>query len=486
MENVLQKLAEALAPELASVVGRQWGVGYKHDASGTPITVGYSHGPGGNLTFPGVDPVVFQTIVGNRGIMGQLPVNPSVFTNPTYLTITGVQATTGSHKDTVCENAPTAGLLKQCIVTSVFGRYELATPELELNRLGQRNDRADPMDLRMVGSPIYQAGPFASGPRSPATPADLLQNEISRKFWELNVAFHRLLSVQLWQGNPVNNSAGGGYKEMTGFDQLINTGYVDAETGGACPSVDADLKDFGCLNMTDNADALIRMMSYLYFTRRDLAQRTGVTPVRWVLAMRPELFWELTALWPCSYLTYMCQMGGNEQLVVNAADQVKFRDEMRAGSYLLINGDRIEVVVDDGIAYDTPTTNASVSEGCMCSDIYLVPMSVIGGQAVTFMEHFDYGNPSLNDALGGNLVLARAEGAFLTWIRQLNQCIVWQSKIEPRLVIRTPWLAGRLQNVEYCPAQVPRSPFPEDSYFVDGGRTSRPGPSYYSVWGSRQ
>ena len=153
MNDALRQLADMLAPELRSSHARQYGI--KHDASGTPIAVGYSHGPGGNLAFPGVDPAVFHTVVGNRGILGQLPTTPSLDTNPLFQVITGVQDVSGNEKNTVCENAPTAGLIKSCMLTSVFGRYERATPELEINRLGQRVNRGDPMDLAMIGSPIY-------------------------------------------------------------------------------------------------------------------------------------------------------------------------------------------------------------------------------------------------------------------------------------------------------------------------------------------
>ncbi len=79
--------------------------------------------------------------------------------------------------------------------------------------------------------------------------------------------------------------------------------------------------------------------------------------------------------------------------------------------YRLIDGERIDVILDDGINEDTPTTNANVTEGCFASDIYLIPMSVVGGRAVTFLEYFDYTNPSISTALG-NLVLAKVEGAF--------------------------------------------------------------------------
>ncbi len=485
--QALEALVEAIEPIMAQRQAEKFGISQKHDASGTPQATGYIHGPGGLLSFPGVDPAVFHTVVGNKGILGMLPTKGSIFANPLYEVITGVQTTTGAEKADVCDNAPHAGLKKACIITSPFGRYERATPELELNRLGKFNDRADPMDLTLVGSPIHQSGIFTGGSRSPDTPGDMLRNEISQKFWELNIAIHRLLSQQLWRGNPANNAVGGGYLEITGFDRIITTGYLDAVSGARCASIDSDLKDFnyGRIDAAPGGTNIVDALSSMYHYVKDLAERTGVTPVRWVFAMRPTAFWELTKVWPCSYLTYRCQTAANQQVVVEATQQVEFRDAMRAGKYLLIDGERVEVVLDDGIDEDDSVVNGSVPNGCFASDIYLIPMSVIGGRAVTYLEYFQYQNPAIQDALN-NMILGRIDGAFLTWPRQVNQCVVWQTKIEPRLVMRTPWLAGRLQNVLYCPLQHEREPFPDDGYFVDGGPTTRPGPSYYSLWNPPQ
>ena len=477
----IEALAKALYPALAAQAADK-GVGWKHDASGTPISSGYSHGPGGQLTFPGVDPALFHTIVGNRGIIGQLPAVPSVLTNPTFYVITGVRDVTGSEKDTVCEDAPVAGLMKGGKITSVFGRYERSTPELELNRLGQRNDRADPMDLSLVGSPMAATGPFSNGPGNPNVPGDMLTNEISRKMWELGISFHRLLATQLWTGDPANNSAGEGYKEMTGFEQLVITGHVDAETNLSLPSLDADLVSFAYANVADSGSALVDALAYMYMTRKDLAERTGMTPVRWVFAMRQELFWEITKIWPCSYLSYQCNLTGNAQLQINAADQVRMRDELRAGKYLMINGDRIEVVIDDGIPFTTNTTDANVTSGCFASDIYLIPMSVTGGRAVTFLEYADYSNASLSDAFALGDGGVRVLGPWLVAFARKIWCVKWQAKIEPRLIMRTPWLSGRLQNVMFCPTENARQPFPSDPYFTNGGESSRPGPSFYTPW----
>src|SRR3972149_10261286 len=118
--TLVKELAAALLPEMQQQMGRQYGVGFKHDSPGTPITVGYSHGPGGLLTFPGVDNRVFHTVMGNRSIMSQLPTTPSLYTNPTYYTITGVQGTTGNEAAANCDPSPVAGLMKACLTTSVF------------------------------------------------------------------------------------------------------------------------------------------------------------------------------------------------------------------------------------------------------------------------------------------------------------------------------------------------------------------------------
>lgn len=486
MTQVLEQLAQALGPILESQKGRGYGVTFKHNSDGTPSPYIYSHGPNGQLTWPGVDPAVFNATMGARTLLSQLPATPSLYTNPTYLTITGVQGDTGSEKNGVCDDAPVAGLMKSCLATSVFGRYERATPQLEINRLGQRLDRADPLDLRLVNSPISSNLPFGNGNTGESAPSDVLTNEIARKFWERNVSFHRLLAKQLWRGNPATgNTAGGGYKELTGLQLLVNTGYVDAETGVACPATDSYIRAFGFGRIDTAAGGanIVASLTDMMYQLESRADRAGVSPVRFAIAMKPQMFYQLTAVWPCQYLTTNCQTtGAGTPLFTNSSDAIRFRDEMRAGEYLLIDGKRYDVILDDGIPEtDGNDGGGNFPRGCFASDIYILPMSMVGGQSTLYLEYFQYSNPSIQDALAG-MVLARIEGAFITWPRQTNLCVEWQSKIEPRLVLRTPWLAGRISNVVYCPIQHERDVFPEDPYFADGGRTTRSGPSYHSLW----
>jgi hypothetical protein len=62
-----------------------------------------------------------------------------------------------------------------------------------------------------------------------------------------------------------------------------------------------------------------------------------------------------------------------------------------------------------------------------------------------------------------------------------NLCVQIAGWSQPRLMLETPYLAARLQNIGYTPLIHEREPFTTDGYFVDGGRTDFLGfgPSYF-------
>lgn len=458
------------------------GYGEKHDASGTPVTTGFAHGAGGLLSYPGVHPDVHHTIVGPLpGIIDQIPWTPSVYTHETFQILTGVQAGSGAEKEGVCDDPPIGGLLKGAKLWAPFGRYERASPELEINALGERTNSADPDYLRLVGSPLPGARRFMPM----ALTSNVLQNEIAKRQFELAVAIHRQLAVQVWTGNPTNNTGGGGYKEMMGLALLINTGQVDALTGTFMPALDSDVKAHGFTRIDTAAGQtkLIDEITYIVHTRKDLAMRTRVEPVEWVFVMRPGVFYEITKFWPCIYLTNSCNVGSvtNASLNLDAGDVVGMRDDMRQGRYLLIDGERFPVVLDDGITELSNTTSASVTSGCFASDIYFLPLTILGGSPVIYGEYFDYNNPSIASALAMDPGV-RTNGPFLQQMARKMWCIKWSWKIEPRIIVRTPWLAGRITNVQYCPLQHTREPFPSSPYWIDGGVTTSPAPSLYSLF----
>ena len=61
-------------------------------------------------------------------------------------------------------------------------------------------------------------------------------------------------------------------------------------------------------------------------------------------------------------------------------------------------------------------------------------------------------------------------------------CYSLSLKTEQRVVLRTPQLAGVIQNVLYSPLQHLREPDYSSSYHVDGGVSLRSAGTRYSVW----
>ncbi len=110
------------------------------------------------------------------------------------------------------------------------------------------------------------------------------------------------------------------------------------------------------------------------------------------------------------------------------------------------------------------------------SDIYLIPMTVQGSRVVTHMEYFNLGNPQAIEAVAAmdaSGVKFTNNGAWMWTNARTNGCIKTQGLIKPRLILRTPMLAGRITNVRVNPLQHERTPFPgDDTYFVNGGDTS--------------
>lgn len=494
MTMMVRSPEDRLAQAFKEFAATQMGVGFKHNATGTPTTT-YAHGPGGVFSYPGVDPQVFSAMLGvEGGLIGALPKYPSVYTNPLYLTITGVQDDVGSEPDAVCDPAVVAGLTKACMQTSVFGRYRRQTREVYLNNLGRYRDNADPTNLRLANAfPALRGGdPFMNPALATPMGGDVLELEMAKVLFEFGVSVNRLLDRQLFRGNPSNNSAGDGYREMTGLDLLIGTGKVDAETGTACPAMDSDIKDFNYQNVgASGASDIVQALTYMYRYVRSIARRSGMLPVEWAWLMREELFYELTAIWPISYLTSAATMGsvrdqdwqrGN----LNLNDMADQRDRMRREAYLLIDGVQVPVILDDGITELNSTTDANVPAGSFASDIYLLPLTVLGGTPVTYLEYFQHDNASLAQALGNGRLAGQVwttnAGAWIWSAERTRLCVFWEGKVEPRLILRTPQLAGRLQNCVYSPLQHTRQPFPDEPYFKNGGVTSRTGPSLYSDW----
>lgn len=458
--------------------------------TGTPSTP-YLHGPGGLFGVDGIERELFHTRLSGNGLAWALPSFGDVQMTPLFGYITGFTDPDETNPSGVCDDPPYAGNMKTCLQTAPFGRYSYMTREMEINRVGQLNDRGEFNDLTLVNDPIVRElgktiFPGISGSAQLSAGAEVLA-----RFLEVGVKFVNKLGRQIYIGNPVNNTAGGGYKEFMGLDLLIGTNKVDAITGTDCPSLYSDVKNFNyaTVDAVANDPDIVEVLTTMFRFLRHNAEGMNMTPVTWKLVMRRGLFWELTDIWPCRYLTYRCQSwrdtGGLDPVgSFDSAEAIRLRDDMRNGNYLLIDGERIPVVIDDFIVEESSADTNRVSVGCFASDIYIVPITA-AGRPVTFWQYYDYQRGPMQAVADGKLSDDFwTEGGIYLWHKKppLNWCVQWVAKVEPRLILRTPHLAGRLTNVQYCPLQHTRDVHPDDDYFVDGGVQGRTAPSLWSDW----
>lgn len=483
---------------LAMALIAQAGGGISQKAVSSTPTSTYGHGPGGLFSFPGLSKPVFSAMILPRlGLQSILPVKPSMDANPLYGIFTGVTATSGSEPSGVCDDPPTAGLSKLCTHTFVFGRQSRQTPVMQIDRAGLWTNRGEFGDLSFLGNPWQ--GAAGNNPNVPTVPGTgsvdgVLTNEAKKKIFELAVAWSRDFARVIYTGSPGNNTAGGGYKEFYGLDRLINTGYSDSETNQACPAADSIVRSFGNLDISTNGAALVRNITNMYRNLRYIAVEAGLDPVKWAICMRWSAFYEVTEIWPCAYLTYRCtNIGTGNTAFVDSNDAIKLRDDMRGniydrtGQYLLIDGERVDVIIDDGITELNNTNQAGVPAGSFRSTLYFVPLTVLGGTPVTYMEYLNFDAPGAAMEVArqfapGDSYFTSDSGRFL-WHKKppTNWCVQLLAQTQPRLLLLTPHLAARLTGVQYTPVQHEREPFTDAAYFVNGGRTDRNGyaPSYY-------
>lgn len=477
-ETQIQQLAQAL-------VGAITGKSQKAVGSSPNYTYGYT--AGGLFATPGLERPLFSTmLMPIFGLQSRLPVKASNYTNPTYAIITGVGASTGTNPVGVCDDPKTVGLATLCTQTAFFGRWSLQTAVIDIDQIGKKVNRGVMTDLQLMNGPVGNDGGLLPTAPGMSTLAGAIKTELNKILFEFGVAWARDYGRQLYTGNPLNNTAGGGYKEFLGINALVNTGRVDAVTGTLCPASDSIVWDFASANISGsanaaNAAALVARIVAVWRNLKYIASRTGLNPVKWVLTMPDQLFYEITAMWPCNYLTNQCQgaigttLSPNVVIQVNGADAVKMRDEMRNGNFLWVDGAQLEVIIDEAITPVTADAGATYT-----APMYFIPLTVLGNTDVTYIEYFDYGQP------GGSLEAAQVlapdgsysvsdNGRFL-WHKKppTNFCVQLLAKTETRLIMLTPFLAARIINIKYAPLMVTRSPYPGDSNYVAGGSATSP------------
>lgn len=471
----------ALLDALASVLQEKMGGApqYKHDlATGFTLSTNFMHGPTGIFGAAGVGPDIFATRIKPRGILSVLPSIASVDTHPIVGYLTGFTAGSGDEPSTPCAECVKPGNVKSCYQGSRFGLICRETDELDISSVGQHVNRSEYFDLRLVNDPLLNDTPSWVPSSVPKGLQQILNSEVLARWMTLGVSFEQKLAEIVWSGNPANN-LGTGYAEPLGLQSLVTKTHTDVLDGQTdCPSLASDIKDFQHKSIEDDAAALFENLTWMWRYVKHNATQMGFMPVEWAFVMKDSLFRKISDYWPCVYASSFCNATAND--VTNNVDGLAMKaraDEMYMNRFLEIDGERVPVIIDDAIPYESSDLGFPLASGTFASDIFLLPFTVRGGMRVLFMEYFDYNatNGVMQQIGQGRLLgdeFFSDNGMFLWTYSRTKWCVNWSAKIQPRFRLLTPQLAGRLMNVQWSPLQAFREPFPNQSYFVDGGNYS--------------
>lgn len=487
-EDRMLKILEKQGQIIETYQRQMSGGGIHTKAPTTVNTAPLLFGDGGLFNTPGLERDIITAYVRPHGLETKLPKLASITENPIFGSITGIQGDGASPATDPCDDNP-SGFLKGCNLTAQFGRLAFDTNTIEFDKVMLQVNRGVTTDLTLRGRLLGMTDMNPQG----LSDSDVLDIVTAAEMVKVGMLMQRGnnsgsvgLNRQLWQGAIANNTSGGGYKEFPGLDAQIATGQVDANTGVACDAMDSDVKDFNFNNIdgTDGND-IVEFLSMVEFFEVKGASDMGLDPVEWILALRPEAWQELTAIWPIAYNTNRGASAANNSAEVNVIGNtmIEQRDRMRRSMTIDINGRSYPVVTDTGIAETTNITNGNVPAGQFASSIYFVPLTITGGFPVTYIEYVDYRRGARDIALLRNNNHFWTDRGIFSWaLEQIKWCYKLSLKTEQRVILRTPQLAARIDNVLYAPLQHLRDNDPNSPYNVNGGTSLRSADATFAVW----
>jgi hypothetical protein len=460
-------------------IGAALGLQQKHTPASTTLYTPTLQGPYqgstsqfGIFTTPGVRPERFSALARPDSFAQALgaPVRSEYYEELLEI-FTGQTAASCTNAAGPCGNPPEVGIGKVCKQHFLWGFYYVKTQLNALAEIGQLRNRSD------VPGSIINVDPTMRNPLIP----DLFyrledgQSQLQYELWRLGVEFERSLDVVAIAGSnsqAYTATECGWTKEMSGLDNMIKDGHTDAVTGVACPAMDSMVITFGAdvggtIGSGDGRNIVIAITE-LVRAGRERARKMGYgNGVQYYFLMRSEAFHRIVEEYSCDYATYRCTGATNLNNVTISSDSNNLRLQMIAGQYILVDGDPIPVVFSEGIAQ----TN---SAGTFTSDIYLVPASW-NGMPLTYLQYYPMDNQYTTEFanFAGNDVETLNNGLWIVGSRSTGLCKELHFQAKMRLILETPFLAGRIDNISYTFTSPIRNALPGSSFYADGGATVR-------------
>lgn len=455
-------------------------LGFKHDPASTTLTATPLHGPFpgnanqyGIFSSPGVRPGRFSALQQpDHGLLDLCAINRSEYTNEILEIATGQTAGSGSNATGFCGNPPVAGQLKTCKQSFIWGDFYIKTQLNAIPKIGELRNRAD------VPGEIFNAGPNGN----PLIPDIMYQmtdtrDQLAVELYTVGNEANRSITKVGIIGDTTLGSAStqrGFISEFKGLDGQIKTGYRDADNNALCAAADSDVLSFnasvsGTIGGGDGRN-IVQALSDLVYSAKERADKVGLTGVVWAFVMRRDQFKAVADVYACSYATYRCvntnagQPQNQDALAIN-----QLRLAMINGQYLLVDGVEVPVVFSEGIPRETLANNTYKA------DIYFVPVSW-NGMPLLRLEYFpmdnQYATRFRTFAAVDELQVIN-NGMYLVGKRSTPFCLEYHFAARWRLILETPFLAARCDDVWYTYLAKLNTAYPNESGYVDGGVTYR-------------
>lgn len=465
---------KALVKELV----QEMRIGYKNDPPNTVLTnTGAFQGPlqgnpalGGLFAAPGIRPDRFSAMQRVRTLTNLLRPMPTDIYNEMLSIVTGATAASGSNPTSYCGDPALPGYLKQCEQTFKFGAWFSGSQLNAVPEIGQLTTRAE------VPGTILNSAPQDY----PLIPSEMwritdTRSQVQYEMYNQGVMLERGIEPVMILGDSTKNNTQtttGWIKEFKGLDLQIKTGFTDT-SGVTCPALDSIVVNFGGATIGGTVGGgdgrtITSVISDVWYAAQDRGTQVGMGDAQYAWVMRKEMFRALTDYYANTYATTRFQsatMTADSPVIQIATDANNLRLEMLNGQYLLVEGIPVPVIFSDGIPLEGQGNNTYMA------DSYLVPL-VWMGRPLLRLEYFNMANQYItewNGMIAPDKRRVLNNGMFLMGYQSTGLCDKFLFAAKMRLILETPFLAGRIDNVTFTYLAATRNAIPGQSLYADGG-----------------
>lgn len=455
------------------------GIGQKNNPAGSTANASPLHGPFqgatttqyGMYSLAGGRPGVFSALTRPNSWLSIVSLERSEYATEILDTQTGQTADGATNATNFCGNPPEPGVLKTARQTYTWGSFYGKTRLNAPAQIGQLKDRGD-ISRNVLNSPAVNS-PFIPDIMHRLTDT---RSQLANELYTFGNALERSTEVVSIQGTAAaDNSRFGWFQEFKGLDGLVKTGHTDSVSGLVAPAMDSIVVSFNAAITSTAAGGDGRTFSEVlddtFHALEDRARQVGMGgAVQYAIIMRQELFRKATEQQAKAY-NFMRAAGGQYNEINIMGDTVQsLRIAMQNGQFLLVNGLQIPVVFSEGLEF------TALGSGNYKSDFFIVPISW-GGVPLLRLQYFNMENEYTSEFInfmGNTNVKTLNNGMYLVGQRDLGLCLEFHFQARMRLILDTPWLAARIDDLSFSYLNIAtRTALPGTSLYVNGGVSYR-------------